>query len=426
MLHPAVVVTRERRGRDHDRVPTDTGPRARLDPVLGEILGIVHRAVDQQRRVVDASRDLAVDALLEVLGERIDRLTGKTHHELDHQRELRAPHLVGEPVVALGLNVRTTDDIEGVLVHRLQRENALRHDPGRGQGTDDLLQVLHGVLRVAHAERAREAVRQLQVGDALRDLDVAFVHSEVGVGDGYRRRGRRRAPAQLRVYPLDVEQAHAAVRRRAPVAERTAVGAAPVRLDGHEQLGDLGEHVEQTGQERRRQRVHVADPVAVGVAHDAVAVAIRDAGHTGQHRQIRFRVADDRGECGEGLRRADFAFATDRDVDVRMTGEVVAGVALVLRRVWTAVDHDARGTELLHPPRDRDATLVRPQVVREEIDRGLRRELLEPLVAPDPVGAEVVDLVEAAIVECLRVRDHHAEPRGRAHVERHRNDLRPV
>ena len=58
----------------------------------------------------------------------------------------------GQRVVLLGLDVRSVDRVERVLVHRLQGQDALGHDAGVGHRLDDVLQVLDRVLRVADAE----------------------------------------------------------------------------------------------------------------------------------------------------------------------------------------------------------------------------------------------------------------------------------
>ena len=74
------------------------------------------------------------------------------------------------------------------------------------------------------------------------------------------------APLELGEDAVEVELADARQRGRAPVAERAAVGAAAVGLEGRPRDRGVGEAVEQAGEVRRRDDVEVGDAVAVGGA----------------------------------------------------------------------------------------------------------------------------------------------------------------
>ena len=119
------------------------------------------------------------------------------------------------------------------------------------------------------------------------------------------------------------------------------------------------------------------------------------------------------------------AFAAHGDVDVRIRGEVGPGVGLVLGRVGATVHRDARGARGLHPSRDLDALRVRPEVVREQVDRGATRVLLEAVLEPHPLAAEVVVLPDPTAVEDLAVRGDQREGERRDRIEGDRDHLWP-
>src|SRR4030095_16786386 len=102
---------------------------------------------------------------------------------------------------------------------------------------------------------------------------------------------------------------------------------------------------------------------------DAIAVAKAEPGHVAQRRQIDRSAVEPPGESAEDLGERDLALAAHGDVDVRIGAEVALDVALVLRRVGTAMDRDAARAEAFGPLGGAQVLDVRPQVVREQEHR---------------------------------------------------------
>ena len=136
--------------------------------------------------------------------------------------------------------------------------------PASASVSDDLLEVLHRVLRVVRRERASDS-RTCAFSSATFSAISTSRSKMPKLASATKIAGDLvlRAPLELGEHALEVELADARQRRRAPVAERAAVRAARfVSMIAIDALGRRRAR-RRAGEERRRDRVEVGDAVAV-------------------------------------------------------------------------------------------------------------------------------------------------------------------
>lgn len=160
VVHPGVVLAAEALRRDDQGLDTAHASGLHritcdLDAQRRPMLGLVHGAVHQHLRGEHLAGDLAVDALLQVVGERRDGGARQPEHEIHVERKAGLPELGSELVVLLDLDVRSLHGGERVGVVGLQRQQSLRQDPGLNHRRHDRGEVLHRVLGVVGDEDLR-------------------------------------------------------------------------------------------------------------------------------------------------------------------------------------------------------------------------------------------------------------------------------